>query len=89
MTIDSTSRAHAFGGPLQACMGGWCTQRDHCAHFHADDRNQPAERLCMRGDEVARDVFPVRVVRPVGTWERGGVTAQLLLPAQPFDGLPA
>lgn len=29
-----------------ACMGGWCALRDRCQHFHADDRSEPAERLC-------------------------------------------
>lgn len=29
-----------------ACMGGWCALRDRCPHFHADDRGDPAERLC-------------------------------------------
>lgn len=29
-----------------ACMGGWCALRSRCQHFHADDRSEPAERLC-------------------------------------------
>lgn len=41
-----------------ACMGGWCPQRGHCAHFHAEDRSQPVERLCEKGREV---VTPVRM----------------------------
>lgn len=34
------------------------------------------------------DDQPVRVIRPVGTWERKGA-AEELRPAQPFDGLAA
>lgn len=62
-----TARARAFSAPVQACMGGWCTKRDHCAHFHATDRRQPAERLCVPGaDGVGRSVV---IHRPVGAWE--------------------
>lgn len=32
-----------------ACMGGWCTKREKCPHFHATDRREPAERLCPPG----------------------------------------
>ena len=34
------------------CMGGWCSQRNACAH-HVDpsQRKDPAERLCPPGDE--------------------------------------
>lgn len=35
------------------CMGGWCTRRDHCAHYHATDRTNPAERLCPPGQDGA------------------------------------
>ena len=31
---------------LQACMGGWCTKRAKCPHYHAEDRREPEERLC-------------------------------------------
>jgi hypothetical protein len=35
-----------------ACMGGWCRQRDKCAHYllppHPPQEN-PAERLCSLG----------------------------------------
>jgi hypothetical protein len=49
-----TAAEHAVFGvpkPAQACMGGWCARRDHCPHFHAEDRRQPAERLCERGHD--------------------------------------
>jgi hypothetical protein len=37
---------------LTPCMGGWCTRRDHCAHFHAaSEHHQPAERLCPPGHD--------------------------------------
>jgi hypothetical protein len=45
---------------LQACMGGWCTQRDHCPNYHAEFRGQPSERLCDHGREIAR-VIPIAV----------------------------
>ena len=30
------------------CMGGWCTSREHCAHYHAPKVPllSPSERLC-------------------------------------------
>lgn len=40
----------------QACMGGWCTKRDHCAHYHAANTNQPAERLCPPGQDGAGSI---------------------------------
>lgn len=36
-----------------ACMGGWCTKRGHCAHYHATDTTEPAERLCPPGQDGA------------------------------------
>jgi hypothetical protein len=27
-------------------MGGFCTVRTSCAHYHAADRRSPSERLC-------------------------------------------
>lgn len=35
-----------------ACMGGWCTKRDRCAHHLTDDRSVVAERLCEPGQEA-------------------------------------
>lgn len=33
-----------------ACMGGWkCLRRERCAHYHAEHRWMPAERLCSPG----------------------------------------
>jgi len=38
--------------PIQSCMGGWCTRRGHCAHYHAASSDQtPAERLCPPGHD--------------------------------------
>lgn len=37
----------------QACMGGHCLKRDRCAHYHATDRTNPAERLCPPGQDGA------------------------------------
>lgn len=36
-----------------ACMGGWCLKRGHCAHYHATDTSDPAERLCPPGQDGA------------------------------------
>lgn len=41
-----------------ACMGGWCAKREACAHYHAQDRRYPIERLCGAHDEPE----PIRVV---------------------------
>lgn len=55
--IDTTA-------PL-SCMGGWCTQREHCALYHAADRRNPVERLCEAGPDgqVPEPVRPVQVLR--------------------------
>ena len=36
------------------CMGGWCRQRDKCAHYSAPPTlsRAPAERLCPRDEET-------------------------------------
>lgn len=50
--------------PAQSCMGGWCAKRDHCPHYHAISRVQPAERLCppkLDGAMLAfTEIVPVR-----------------------------
>ena len=55
---------------MVACMGGWCLQRDTCRLYHAERAAVVSERLCTTGTTDSYE--PVRVVRPVGTWERGG-----------------
>jgi hypothetical protein len=27
-------------------MGGWCRQREACAHYHSKSKEPPADRLC-------------------------------------------
>lgn len=46
-----------------ACMGGWCTKRDQCAHYYAEG-SEPAERLCLRGADGVRQIeaTPFRAV---------------------------
>ena len=40
-----------------ACMGGHCLKRNYCANYHAADRREPAERLCVPGaDGIGRDL---------------------------------
>lgn len=76
MPAVETARARAFWAPAQACMGGWCTKRDHCPHFHATDRRQPAERLCLPGADGVGVERPVVIHRPVGAWEQSHAAAQ-------------
>ena len=34
------------------CMGGWCAQRDKCAHYFAPIQwMKPAERLCGKTEQ--------------------------------------
>lgn len=47
-----------------ACMGGWCALRDRCPHFHADDRSEPAERLCPPRQDGAIPEFVKPVLVP-------------------------
>jgi hypothetical protein len=55
---------------LIPCMGGWCTKRGHCAHYHAASPQQiPEERLCLPGQDGVRDGYPVQIHKPAGTWE--------------------
>jgi hypothetical protein len=57
---------------LQSCMGGWCTKRGHCAHYHAaEPGRRPEERLCVPGHDGIGVDQPVRLHRPAGTGERG------------------
>lgn len=63
-----------------ACMGGWCARRDQCRLYWAGGRCV-SERLCEAGTADAFE--PIRVVRSVGTWERGG--ADVLATAQWFE----
>lgn len=44
------------------CMGGWCQQRDKCAHYTAPAEAglEPVERLCRAGDERPLVLVPRR-----------------------------
>jgi hypothetical protein len=70
-------------------MGGWCDRRDTCLHHIAPtNRAKPAERLCDRGADGYIEGRPIRIFRPIGTWERKeGFIDLLLQPAGPWDGL--
>lgn len=46
-------------------MGGWCAQRDHCAHYHTVWRGQPSERLCMPGRDGVSHVVEVHARTPI------------------------
>ncbi len=45
---------------MTACLGGWCTRRDKCAHYHADSA-EIAERLCQPGE--ANAFSPIKEVK--------------------------
>ena len=49
---------------MRACMGGFCARRDKCPHYTAEG-HEPAERLCLPGEDGVRlvDVSPVRRIR--------------------------
>ncbi len=40
------------------CMGGWCQQRDRCAHYVADPRmgRAPIERMCDKGADAPEPI---------------------------------
>lgn len=52
-----------------ACMGGFCAKRDHCSHYHAEDRRNPAERLCPPGADGVGIERPIVFVTPVDVVE--------------------
>ena len=76
MSAVTVAPARAFSSALPACMGGWCAKRDHCPHFNAADRRQPAERLCVPGADGVGVKRPVVIHRPVGAWEESHASAQ-------------
>ncbi len=42
-----------------ACMGGWCSQRGHCSHYHAPAEirfRNVVERLCPRGQDMPAEL---------------------------------
>ena len=53
-----------------ACMGGWCRRRNNCTNYKTDDRSEPAERLCIPGEDGKGMDTPVVIHMPVGSWER-------------------
>lgn len=40
-----------------ACMGGWCSRREQCQNYHAEDRRNPIERICEPGRDGLRVVI--------------------------------
>jgi hypothetical protein len=46
---------------LVPCMGGWCRERDRCAHHHAPVVRLPVpERLCPPGEDQPEPIKPAR-----------------------------
>lgn len=51
---------------LLACMGGWCSIRGRCPHYHAGRTDgQPSERLCLPGQDGVSDVASLKISPPV------------------------
>jgi hypothetical protein len=56
-------------------MGGFCAKRDWCRHYHAENRREPAERLCPPGADGVGIEAPIELedepivlqLRPLGT----------------------
>ena len=71
-----------------ACMGGFCSRRETCEHYHATHRPTVVERLCDAGHDGEMTERPVRVLRAVGDLERPGAAA-FMAPAHPFGGIAA
>lgn len=70
----------------QACMGGWCAQRDKCPHYHAVNRGAPHERLCISG----QDGVMVRTTKQGAVMRHRLIhAADRLMTERPFIGLPA
>lgn len=93
MLTATTTRACALPVPLfapglPACMGGWCTIREACPRYGAQTGVDPVERLCEQNRDGTINGYPVRVVRPAGSWELRLVPS-MLRPADPFDALRA
>jgi hypothetical protein len=36
--------------PIVACLGGWCQQREKCAHYWSPSRTM-VERLCEKSND--------------------------------------
>lgn len=54
-----------------SCMGGFCHLRERCRYYWAGREGlKPYERLCRPGEDGASDVVPIRILWPVGSWER-------------------
>ena len=50
---------------MTPCMGGWCSLRDHCRHFHVGTMYRtPSERLCRTGQDGRSDVYGVEPPAP-------------------------
>lgn len=54
---ESDARSVRWHATLPACMGGWCSHRDHCARHVTPHRSNVVERLCERGNEAPAPVM--------------------------------
>lgn len=64
-----------------ACMGGWCAKRGHCAHYHAENTTDPAERLCPPGLDGAGFIRIEHNEEDMPkTAEQGGKARQIHIP---------
>lgn len=59
MRTTEAPRARAYFLALPACMGGFCSHREHCGRHVTPHRERVVERLCERGSETPQPVFIV------------------------------
>jgi len=56
------------------CLGFGCGQRDFCAYYADPPIDvQPVARICTDRRDGFSETHPIRLIRPAGTWESGGV----------------
>ena len=67
-----------------ACMGGWCRERNGCAHYLSQDARDPVERLCEPGKDEPESPRIQRLM-PVGSWQLKH--AHLMARAEPMGVL--
>lgn len=67
----------------KACMGGWCSLRSKCPHYAVRDARDPAERLCVPGNDGVGMAIPMHWHSPVGSWETRNT--QPLMPSAAFE----
>ena len=59
---------------LRPCLGGFCSSREHCAHYHSDSDHPPAERLCYAIEHPAPFAVKQRTIgeTTITDWNTAG-----------------